>query len=129
LTTQSIQAQAALALVCVLVEDSAGASEAAEQAAALSQQSSYPIGEAAALEARGIVGDVPDALDTLREAAAAWEQLGRRLDAARCEQLLGRRLKSVDSAAAGEALAQAAATYDELGIRHLAEQARVLVKV
>jgi class 3 adenylate cyclase/tetratricopeptide (TPR) repeat protein len=129
LTTQSIQAHAALTLVCMLAEDPAGAQLAAEQAATLAGQARSPIGQAAALETSGIVQEPPEAIDTLRQANEAWDALGRRLESARCQQLLGRRLTSVDPTSAAETLAQAAATYDELGITHLADQARVMAEV
>jgi tetratricopeptide (TPR) repeat protein len=129
LTTQSIQAHAALTLVCMLADDQAGAEQAAEQAATLASQVRNPVGEAAALEARGIVEEPPEAFDTLRQAGEAWDGLGRRLEAARCQQLLGRRLTGVDPGSGAERLAQAAATYDDLGITHLAHQARVLAGV
>jgi class 3 adenylate cyclase/tetratricopeptide (TPR) repeat protein len=129
LTTQSILARAALTLVCTMDEDPAAAQEAADQAATLAAQARNPVGEAAALEARGIVEETPVAFDTLRQAAEAWDGLGRRLEATRCRQLLGRRLSGIDLVSAAETLAQAASTYEELGIRHLAEQARVLAEV
>src|SRR5207302_891519 len=53
LAAQSIQAYAALALVCVMAADPEGARGAAEQATALSERARSLVGEAAALEARG----------------------------------------------------------------------------
>ena len=41
------------------------------------------------LEALGMSGALAGALELLREAREAWERLGRPLDAARCELLLG----------------------------------------
>ncbi len=40
-----------------------------------------------------MTGELPEALELLRAGSAAWEQLGRPLDAARCELLLGERLR------------------------------------
>jgi class 3 adenylate cyclase/tetratricopeptide (TPR) repeat protein len=129
LTTQSIQAYAALTLISLLAEDPTAAQEAAEHASTLAGQARSPVGEAAALETRGIAEEPPGAFHTLRQASDSWSSLGRHLDAARCQQLLGRRLTEIDPVAAAENLTQAAATYDELGIAHLADQARVLAEV
>ena len=54
--------------------------------------------EAAVLEARGMTSELPEALDSLQAGRAAWEQLGRPLDAARCGLLLGERLRGSDPA-------------------------------
>ena len=88
-----------------------------------------PVGKASALEARGIAGDHAEAVEALTEARAVWEQLGRPLDVARCNLLLGRRQLEHDAAAASETLARAAAAYEELGVGHLAERSRELVTV
>ena len=124
---QSIQATSMRALMLAVAGEDALASQAAEQAAALAERVHYPLGEAAVLEARGMTRDPPEALDLLRQARAAWEQLGRPLDAARCELLLGQRALDVDPAVAGEALAAAAAAYERLGVGHLAARARELM--
>ena len=129
LVAQSIQAYAALALTHMLAGKPEQALTAAEQANAASERIRYPVGEAAALEALGITGELPGALQSLREAHAAWERLGRRLDSARCELLLGRRQRGHDPAAAADTLARTATTYEELGVRHLAEESRHLARV
>jgi adenylate cyclase len=126
LSVQSIQAHAALALTRALKQVPDGAREAAREAAELSERVAYPVGRAAALEAGGIVGELPGALESLNDARAQWEELGRRLDAARCQLLFGRRLLEQDPRAAGQALAQAAALYDELGVKHLSDRSREL---
>jgi hypothetical protein len=46
---------------------------------------------------------------------------------ARCDMLLGRRLLEHDPDAAAKVLATAAASYEELGVAHLAERSRELV--
>jgi hypothetical protein len=74
-----------------------------------------------------MTGEVPEALELLRRGQEAWEQLGRPLDAARCELLLGQRSRGVDAAVAEEALAGAAAAYERLGVNHLAARARELM--
>jgi adenylate cyclase len=126
LIAQAIQAHAALAFTSMLREHPDGSREAATEAATLSERVAYPVGRAAALEARGIAGELPSAAESLSDARAQWEALGRRLDAARCELLLGRRLLGHDPGAAGQALAQAAARYDELGVMHLSIQSQEL---
>ena len=74
-----------------------------------------------------MIGELPAALELLREACTAWEGLGRPLDAARCKLLLGQRSRAHDMAAADEALAQAAAAYERLGVSHLAARANELI--
>ena len=103
------------------------AAEAAERATSLAARVHEPVGQACALEAQGIVAEPVDAAPALGEARAAWERLGRRLDVARCDMLLGRRLLEQDAEAAADVLARAAAAYDELGVTHLADRSRELV--
>jgi tetratricopeptide (TPR) repeat protein len=55
------------------------ASEAAQEAIELSDRVRYPAGEAAAIEAAGIVGPLPGALTELERAHEAWQNLGRPL--------------------------------------------------
>jgi hypothetical protein len=86
----------------------------------------YPVGEAAALEASGAVGELPAALDDLQRARQAWQRLERPLEAARCELLLGQRGLEHDRSAALAALDRSALEYDELGVAHLAARAREL---
>jgi tetratricopeptide (TPR) repeat protein len=124
---QSIQATSMRAVKLSLAGEADLAVEAAEQAAALVQRVHYPIGEAAVLEARGMTGELPEALEALEAGRAAWEQLGRPLDAARCGLLLGERLRERDPAAAEAMLAAARAEYERLGVKHLAERARQLM--
>jgi hypothetical protein len=106
-----------------------GANESAARAEELATRVHDPVARASSLEARGVVADPGGAQEALSEAREAWLALGRRLDVARCDLLLGRRLREHDHDSAGEILARAAAAYDELGVHHLAEQSRELVAV
>jgi tetratricopeptide (TPR) repeat protein len=124
---QSIQATAMRAVMLALAGEDARAHQAAEQAASLAERVHYPLGDAAVLEARGMTSDLPEALDLLAQGRAAWTQLGRPLDSARCELLLGQRAHEADPGSGGEALAAAAAAYERLGVRHLAVRARELM--
>jgi class 3 adenylate cyclase/predicted ATPase len=126
LLSDSIQAYASLALVNTLAGRTEAARDAAEQASTLAQRLHYPVGEAAASEARGIVGEPPEATEELREARAIWARLGRRLDVARCDMLLGRSLRDDDPEGSHEAFGRAATAYQELGVEHRAERARLL---
>jgi tetratricopeptide (TPR) repeat protein len=127
LLADSIQAHASLALVCTLGGRPEAAREAADQAGALAQRLRYPVGEAAASEARGIVGEPPESTEALGEAREVWVRLGRRLDVARCDMLIGRALIERDAAGADDALGRAAGAYEQLGVDHLAERARRLI--
>jgi hypothetical protein len=62
----------------------------------------------------------------LREARDRWQGLGRVLDAARCELLIGESLRTEDPAAAAASLEAAGHTFAALGIHHLATRAREL---
>jgi class 3 adenylate cyclase/tetratricopeptide (TPR) repeat protein len=124
LIAQSIQACAARTVLLRLAEDHAGADESAAQAISLAARVRYPIGQAAALEAQGAMGELPGALELLERARAAWSTLGRPIDAARCGLLFARRLREHDPAAAGDALRAAAEAYERVGVQHLAKEAR-----
>jgi tetratricopeptide (TPR) repeat protein len=126
---QSIQATAMRAGILATAGEDALAREAAEQAVALAERVHYPLGEAAVLEARGMTSELPEALELLEQGGAAWAQLGRPLDAARCQLLLGQRAHEADLAGGDEALMSAAAAYERLGVEHLAARARYLVGV
>jgi tetratricopeptide (TPR) repeat protein len=126
LVPQSVQVYAALALTRALAGASERAREAALHASEISQRIHDPAGEAAALEAAGIVGELPQALRQLRSARAGWERLGRPLDVARCELLAGRRLAEAHSEDAAEVLERACELYGEIGVEHMAARAREL---
>ena len=126
LIVQSIQANSAQALLHRLAGRHEQAEQAAREAVALSERVRYPVGEAAAIEATGIVGALPGALADLKRAREAWQALSRPLEAARCELLLGARLLEDDREAAEASLRRAASEYEELGVAHLAARAREL---
>jgi class 3 adenylate cyclase/tetratricopeptide (TPR) repeat protein len=126
---QSIQATAMRAVMLALAGENAQAEEVAGEAAALAERVHYPLGDAAVLEARGMTGELPQALELLAQGRAAWTQLGRPLDSARCELLLGQRSYESDPLAGEESLSAAAAAYERLGVTHLAARARELMTV
>jgi len=126
LIAQSIQANSAQALLYTLAGQLEKASDAAQEAVELADRVRYPVGEAAAIEAAGIVGPLPAALAELKRAHDAWQDLGRPLEAARCDLLHGQRLLEGDREAAITLLERAASEYDRLGVTHLAARAREL---
>ncbi len=128
LIAQSIQANSARALVHRMAERDEQADQAAAAALELAERVHYPVGEAAAVEAKGIVASPPECLTDLGHARDAWQALHRPLDAARCELLRGQRLLEHDRPEALGSLARAAAEYDALGVAHLAHRARELAK-
>ena len=87
----------------------------------------YPIGRAAALEARGVADEDPAAgAELLAEAEDAWRALDRPLEATRARLLAGQLLLGHDDERGRELLEQAAEQSDELGVPHLAEKARAI---
>jgi predicted ATPase/class 3 adenylate cyclase len=126
LIAQSIQANSARALLYRLAGQHEKASEAAQEAIELSERVRYPVAEAAAIEAAGVVGPMPGAVADLQRAREAWQELGRPLEAARCGLLLGQRLLETDREGAIVSLENTASEYDELGVSHLAARAREL---
>jgi len=128
LVAQSVQVTAARAVVLAGSGHLEQAREAAGEAHDLAERLSYPLGQAAAMEARGAVSDDPDeGAALLAEAGEAWTGLGRPLEAARCRILAGRLLLPHDSERAAVELQEAAAAYERLGVPHLAEAARAAV--
>ncbi len=128
LLAQSIHATAARAVVLALAHRPEAAREAAREAAQLAERMHYPIGRAAALEARGLSDEDPVAADALlADAAAAWQELDRPLEAARCRLLAGQRLLASNPERARELLETAADETEALGVPHLAQRARALV--
>ena len=101
------------------------ARDAASEAADLADRLHYPVGQAAALEAQGATDeDLDKGNDLLERAAAAWTEIGRPLDAARCRLALGKRLAVHGDARAREFLEDVADELDGLGVAHLARVAR-----
>jgi len=128
LAAQSVQAIATRAVVLALAGRDRQALESAAEAEGLAERLHYPIGEAAALEARGAAAEDPDeAAALLADAESLWTELERPLEAARCELLAGFRLRDHDPAHARRLLDAAAADCERLGVAHLAERARALV--
>ena len=104
------------------------AREAAEEAGHLAERLHYPVGQAAALEALASSDeDVEECRRQMQEARELWEGLGRPLDAAICDLLLGHLLAHADEPDANDLLDQAAAEFERLGVDHLARWARALV--
>jgi class 3 adenylate cyclase/tetratricopeptide (TPR) repeat protein len=127
LIAQSIQATAMRAVILALAQRRDAAREAAEEAAELADRLHYPVGSAAALEARGVASeDRREGASLLTEAAQAWQALDRPLEAARAQLLAGQVLMAADPSGGRELLEAAAAATDELGVPHLAQRARAL---
>jgi hypothetical protein len=100
------------------------AREASSEAAALAERLHYPVGEAAALEARGATAEDPaEAADLLRQAREHWLAIGRPLEAARCDLLSAAVLRESDPATAQQAAERSAVEYERLGVPHMASKA------
>jgi tetratricopeptide (TPR) repeat protein len=127
LIAQSIQAIGARAVVLELAGRHEQAREASAEASELAQRFHYPLGRAAALEAQGFTAPEPDeAVRLLDDAAKAWLELERPLEAARCHLLAGQRLATVEPERSRELLEAAAVETERLGVPHLAAKAREL---
>ena len=127
LIAQSIQAMALRAVILSRAEKMEAAVEAAKEATDLADRLHYPLGSAAALEAKGATtADPEEGARALVEARDAWRELGRPLDAARTELIRGQVLQDTDSDAAAEALDAAASEFERLGVAHLSERAKSL---
>ncbi|HLM31012.1 MAG TPA: adenylate/guanylate cyclase domain-containing protein [Solirubrobacterales bacterium] len=88
LVAQSIEATAARAVNLVLWGRVEPARELAAEATGLAERLRYPVGRAASLEAAGAAAaDPQERARQLAEAARAWEELGRPVDAQRCTTL------------------------------------------
>jgi class 3 adenylate cyclase/tetratricopeptide (TPR) repeat protein len=127
LIAQSIQATGTRAVVLALAGRREQAAESAAETAKLAERIHYPLGRAAALEARGAAAtDSEEGAALLLEAEAAWAELERPLEAARCRLLAGRALAGHDAERSRELLEGAAAESERLGVAHLAQRAREL---
>ena len=128
LIAQSIQATAARAVVLMLAHRREAALEAAREAAELAERLHYPIGRAAALEAQGVCAEDPEqGAELLCEAATAWAELDRPLEAARSRLLAGQMVVTIDPDRGRAMLGDAATEIEALGVAHLAERARALI--
>jgi predicted ATPase/class 3 adenylate cyclase len=129
LIAQSIQATAARAVILALAHRREAAAEAAQEAAELADRLHYPIGRAAALEARGVCASDPrEGVELLHEAGRAWAELDRPLEAARSQLLAGQTMVQVDPTEGRRLLGEAADEIERLGVRHLSERARALAE-
>jgi hypothetical protein len=116
-------------VVLALAQRRDTAAEAAQEAAELAERLHYPIGRAAALEARGMSASDPrEGVALLNEAAAAWAELDRPLESARSRLLAGQTMVDVDLAEGRRLLGNAAEEIELLGVNHLSERARALAK-
>jgi class 3 adenylate cyclase/tetratricopeptide (TPR) repeat protein len=128
LIAQSVEAISARAVDLALAGRDEQARAAAEEAERLAGRLHYPVGQAAKAEAAGAAaGDAAGCAEAMEEARERWFELGRPLDAARCEMVRGRLLVESDPGAAGELLDAAASEYEELGAPALAARAREAV--
>ena len=125
LIAQSIEAMSARAITLVIAGKVEQGRETAEEAGHLSERLHYPVGDAAALEARAATADDPEQGKALMaEARELWDGLGRPLDVAICDLLLAHVLKETDRPTALAALDQSAEQFESLGVGHLAQLAR-----
>jgi predicted ATPase len=127
LIAQSIQATASRAVILMLAHRREAAVEAARESSELAERLHYPVGRAAALEAQGVCAEDPrEGANLLGDAAEAWAQLDRPLEAARARLLAGQVLVEVDPERARTLLVDAADEIERLGVNHLSERARAL---
>jgi len=125
LIAQSIEAMSARALTLAFAGRLEQGRETAEEAGYLAERLHYPVGQAAALQARGSTNVEPrEGVRLLREARELWEGLSRPLDAATCDLLVGRVLQEADPGGAAQALGAAADAFERLGVAHMSERAR-----
>jgi tetratricopeptide (TPR) repeat protein len=124
LVAQSVQVMALRAGILALAGRADDAREAASEAGALAERLHYPVGEAAALEARGATAPDPaEAAGLLAEAREHWTAIGRPLEAARCDLLTAAVLRDSDPETAQLAAERSAAEYKRLGVPHMANKA------
>jgi class 3 adenylate cyclase/predicted ATPase len=129
LLAQSVQAMGARAVVLALAHRPGAAHEAAALTTQMAERLHYPLGAAAALEARGAAHEDPvEGARLLAEAEATWAGLDRPLEANRARLLAGQLLLAHDGERGRELLESAAAESERLGVPHLAGLARAAVR-
>ncbi|MFN8161642.1 MAG: adenylate/guanylate cyclase domain-containing protein [Solirubrobacterales bacterium] len=127
MVSQSLDAMAERAICLALAGKEAQASELAEEVAQLSERLHYPAPTASAREAAGMADPDPArGAETLAEALEAWDGLELPLEAARTGLLRAGRLAAAGVDGAPAAAEEAARRFEELGVGHLAVQARAL---
>ncbi len=127
LIAQSIEAMSARAITLAMAGKRDQGRETAEEAGYLAERLHYPVGQAAALQARGTTSADPvEGAALLREAQQLWEGLDRPLDAATCDLLAGTVLRDADAEQATDALEAAADAFERLGVPHMVERARAV---
>jgi len=128
LIAQSIEAMSARAVTLVIAGKKEQGRETAEEASHLADRLHYPVGSAAALMAMGTTECDPEqATRMMGEAKDLWDSIGRPLDAAIADLLLGHVLADCGNGDGREALERAAAEFERLGVAHLAEYAKSVV--
>jgi class 3 adenylate cyclase/tetratricopeptide (TPR) repeat protein len=124
LVGQSIEATATRALVLRGSGRDDEAWAVAREAQERAGQMGYPVGRAAALEAVGVAGELPEAVDRLRAASEAWAVVGRPLEQARCQLELGIRIGQSDVGRGTAVVIGAADAFERLGVVHVAARTR-----
>jgi hypothetical protein len=115
--------------VLALAQRPTAAREAAALTTQMAERLHYPLGAAAALEARGAADEDPvEGARLLGEAESAWAELDRPLEANRARLLAGQLLLAHDGERGRELLESAAAESERLGVPHLAALARQAVR-
>jgi class 3 adenylate cyclase/tetratricopeptide (TPR) repeat protein len=128
LIAQSIEAMSARAITLAISGRLEQGRETAEEAGHLADRLHYPVGEAAALEARATTAaSVEEGMTLMAQARELWESLGRPLDVAICDLLLGHILFHADHPQGAETLDAAAEAFQRLGVDHLGRYARALI--
>jgi len=128
LIAQSIEATSMRAITLAMDGKGDAARDDAEEAGRLAERLHYPVGKAAALMAKGTTSEDPDeALRMLSESRQLWEGIGRPLDAAITDLLLGHTLANQRPDEARAALDRAATEFERLGVAHLSDWAKALV--
>jgi hypothetical protein len=125
-----VQVMSLRAVILALAKRPDDAREAASEAAALAGRLHYPVGEAAALEARGATAlDPVEAAELLSQARDHWTAIGRPLEAARCDLLTATVLRESDPETAQAAAERSASEYERLGVPHMANKAMATASV